>query len=221
MSKFFLFTFLWWLTGNPFLALLVLLLLLYAVDRRYIGLFPSITKPFKLSSRLNKLKQELKLSPHNTSDKVEVARILIEKKRYGEAKSYLEDVLQVMEDSADVWFEYGFCQLKLGDAISGEQLMQRALGLNPRVKYGEAYLRLGEAFARTNPEKAILYLEKFRQEQSSSCEAFYLAGQIYKQIGRMEEARGAYKEALNVYGALPRYKKKSERRWALLAKLKG
>jgi uncharacterized protein HemY len=47
MSKFILFSLLWWLVGNPFLALLILVVVIYALDRRFVGIFPSLTKPWK------------------------------------------------------------------------------------------------------------------------------------------------------------------------------
>ena len=59
-----------------------------------------------------------------------------------------------MEESADVHYEIGLCHLKLANIAKGESFMLKAIELNPRVKYGEAYLRLGEALAPASPERA-------------------------------------------------------------------
>jgi tetratricopeptide (TPR) repeat protein len=220
LSKFLVFSLLWYVTGNPFLAFIILLAIFYFLDRRFIGLTPNIFRPIQLSRRASRLRQMLHSNPHDTSAKLDLARILIERKKYREAADFLEQTLRVMEDSADVHYELGLCRLKLGDLKQGEELMQKALQLNPRVRYGEPYLRLGEAYAQLNPEKAVVYLESFKKLHSSSCEAYYRLGLLYRQLGRAEDSRQAFQETLAIYRGLPKYSRRQQRRWALLAKLK-
>jgi tetratricopeptide (TPR) repeat protein len=220
LTKILAFSFLWYLTGNPFLAIIILLIVFYVLDRRYVGIMPNIFRPLQLRSRAKRLKQDLGANPHNTSVKLDLARNLIERKKYHEALPYLEQTMSVMEDSADVHYELGLCQLKLGDLAKGESLMQRAIELNPKVKYGEPYLRLGEALAGVNPAKAVAYLEQFRELQTSSCEAYYRLGQLYQQLGRTSDAKRAFQDTLDIYRALPRYSRRQQRRWAWLARLK-
>ncbi|SDC18873.1 Tetratricopeptide repeat-containing protein [Paenibacillus sp. UNCCL117] len=221
MSKVFIFILLTWLLGNPFIALIVLLLIVYMLDRRFIGLTPSFLKPLKRGSRLRKLRDELRLSPHHTSTKHEIARILMEQKKYDAAYELLTEVHRVMDDSADVLSELGICQLMRGHRDEGETLILQAVAINPRVKYGDPFLKLGEAYAGTDPERAIGYLERFREVNSSSCEAYYRLGQLYQQLGRAEEARRSFRETVELYRGLPKYKRRHERRWALMARFKG
>ncbi|AEI40078.1 tetratricopeptide repeat protein [Paenibacillus mucilaginosus] len=221
MSKFLLFGLLFWLTGNPFVAILVLLVIFYVLDRRFVGITPSIFKPIQRMRRLSRLKEELRMNPHHTSTKLDIARIYMEQRKYADAKELLGQVLAVMEDSADVLSELGICELKLGRPEEGERLILEAVERNPRVKYGEPYLRLGEAFAERDKEKAVGYLQRFREVNSSSCEAYYRLGQLYRQLGRDEEARGAFREAVELYRGLPKYKRRHERRWALLARFRS
>ena len=221
MSKVFGFGLLWWLTGNPFAALLILLVILYVLERRFVGLSPSLARPVRIRRRLRKIRQELALNPHNNSLKSEAARLLIEMKRYGEAKQLLDDALKQVDDSAELRVDAAICRLKLGELPEGEALMMEALEMNPRVRYGEPYLRLAEAFADRDREKALGYLQTFSGLQSSSCEAYYRLGVLLEKTGKPDEAKKAFREALVTYRSLPRYKKRSERRWALLARLKG
>ncbi|MEW9698433.1 tetratricopeptide repeat protein [Paenibacillus sp. SI8] len=220
LTKLLAFGLLWRLTGNPFIALIILLVILYVLDRRFVGLTPNIFRPFQLSRKASRLRQDLHANPHNTSAKLELARILIERKKYSEALPYLEQSLNMMQDSADVHYEIGLCCLKLGDLPRGESFMLKAIELNPRVKYGEPYLRLGEALAAVSAEKAVTYMEQFRDVHSSSVEAYYRLGQLYQQLGRGEEAKRAYREALDIHRGLPRYSRRQQRRWALLARFK-
>lgn len=222
VSKFLLFSALWWLTGNPFVALLTILIILYLLDMRFVRLFPDITKPFKRNRNIARLKQELRLNPHHTSAKLDLARMLMEKGEYQEALSYLKEIEPMMKESSEYLSDLGICQLKLGALEEGEKLISQALQENPRVKYGEPYLRLGEAFAKANQqEKALAYLEKVRSMHASSCEAYYKQGLLYQQLGQQDKAKNAFREAVEVYRGLPAYKRRSERRWAILSRLKG
>ncbi|OYD06892.1 tetratricopeptide repeat protein [Paludifilum halophilum] len=215
MGKFLLFGILWLLTGNPFISLLIILVVIYLLDRRFIGIFPSVTRPFQVNSRIRRLKQSLRLNPHNTSNKRELSRLLMEKKRFREAVPYLEEALTAIPDSAEIRAELGRCHLKLGEKNRGEELILEALEIDPRVQYGEPYLRLGEALSDSDRSKALSYLEQFKGINSSSCEAYYRLGRLYSQLDRREESRKSYQEAIDIYRSLPKYKKRSERRWAL------
>jgi tetratricopeptide (TPR) repeat protein len=220
LLKFLAFGLLWRLVGNPFLALLILLIILYVLDRRFIGLTPNIFKPFQLRRRASRLRTELHANPHHTSAKLELARNLLQRNKFQEALPYLEQALPIMEDSADVHYEIGLCYLKLGDLKKGEGFMLQAIELNPRVKYGEAYLRLGEALAPVAPERAVWLIEQFRDLHSSSVEAYYRLGLLYQQLGRGNDAKATFREALDIYRGLPRYSRRQQRRWAMLARFK-
>lgn len=206
--------------GNPFTALLVLLIVLYFLDRRFVGFLPNLFKPIRTARQITNLKQELKISPFNHSLKGELARLYLERKKYADAKLYLEEMYQENPDSDEIRADLGVCYIKLGDVNQGEELLLQALKGNPRVKYGAPYLYLAEAFTSTNVSKATQYMEQFKQIQSSSCEAYYRLGQLYEVVERKQDAIAAYQEAVEVYRALPKYKKKTERRFAFLAWLK-
>lgn len=215
MLKFSLFLLLAWVFGNPFIAILVLLILLYALDRRYVGLTPSFYKPLKRRARIRKLKQHIVQSPNDVSAKHELARLLIEKKSYKEALKLLVPLQHTLEDSAEFWDDLGTAYLQTGDEENGETCITRALELNPKVKYGAPYLRLAALYSNSRTEQALACLEDFAGIQSSSCEAYFRLAAINKQLGRMEEAKGAIEEGLRVYRMLPRYKKRQERGWAV------
>ncbi|ACT00125.1 tetratricopeptide repeat protein [Paenibacillus sp. JDR-2] len=216
MGKLFLlFVFFTWLFGNPIIAIIALLFIVYVIDRRFIGLTPSLLKPIRRSSRLSKLKKHIAQSPNDTSAKVEIARILIEKKKYREALNLLEPLERMLDDSAEYWDDLGLCQMQTGQPEAGEAAMSKALLLNPRVKYGAPYLRLASYYSKLDAERALSYIEAFQEIHSSSCEAYYRLADIYEQMSRKEDAMEAVSEGLRIYRSLPRYKKRVERKWAL------
>lgn len=122
-----LFGLLWTLLGNPFLALLVLLAVLYFLDRRFVGLTPSFTKPLRRRSRIAALRRELDANPSNSGSRLELARLQLERKRYAEARSTLEPLREslLMEDSAEFWDDYGTSLLHTGREEEGRRRSAR------------------------------------------------------------------------------------------------
>nr|WP_246627978.1 hypothetical protein [Paenibacillus oenotherae] len=210
----------WWLFGNPFLALIVLLVLLYALDRRFVGVTPSIVKPYRRLRMIGRLRQQAAMNPNDIPAKHELGRLLVERKRYKEAKEWLMPLQDALEQSAEYWDDLGSCLAGLSETAAAEAAINNALAINPRVKYGAPYLRLASLYAKSDPARAIGYLQSFRHIQSSSCEAYYRLAGMYRELGRKEDEKEALAECRSIYRMLPRYKKRSERKWALMAWLR-
>ncbi|WP_440118768.1 tetratricopeptide repeat protein [Paenibacillus sp. QZ-Y1] len=215
LIKFLIFGLLWRIVGNPFVAVLIFLVILYFLDRRYVGVFPSFMKPLKRMRNVSRLRQQLAMNPNEVSSKLDLARLLIERKRYSEAHALLLELERPYEHSAEYWEALGTTELHLGKVVEGEHHILQALDINPRVKYGQPYLTLAGAFKETERDKSLEYVHQFQEIHSSSSEAYYLLGSVYRSLGRTADAKQAYEQSLNVYRSLPKYKKRQERRWAV------
>ncbi|MWV43617.1 tetratricopeptide repeat protein [Paenibacillus sp. HJL G12] len=220
MGKIFGFILLWRLLGNPFLAILVILVIVYLLDRRFVGVLPSLTKPFKRMGQISKLRTQISMNPNDVSSKHELARLLIDRKRDAEAQKLLESIEYQSEDSAEFWDDLGTVYLRQGNIQQGEAYILKALEINPRVKYGRPYLRLADVYKNSDRDKAVDYVHRFQEIQSSSCEGFYLLGMMYKALDRKNEAKEAFQESIHIYRSLPKYKKRQERKWAVLSLMK-
>ena len=188
--KFLIFGLLWQIIGNPFLAILILLVILYFLDRRFVGVFPSFTKPLKRMRNISRLKQQLALNPNEVSSKLELARLLIERKRYSEAYAFCLNWNALMNSLPNTE-ALGTTELYLGKVSEGERHILQALDINPRVKYGQPYLNLATTFKDTDRDKALHYVQQFQEIHSSSSEAFYLLGSVYRSLGRNNDAKQA------------------------------
>ncbi|GAB6926048.1 hypothetical protein JCM10914A_00310 [Paenibacillus sp. JCM 10914] len=206
---------LFYIIGNPLIAIVVLLLILYFLDRRFVGVFPSLSKPIKRARNISKLRAQIAASPSDVSSRHELARLLIERRKYTEALKILESISNHYQDSAEYWDDVGTARLRTGNLVQGEADILHALKLNSRVKYGRPYLRLADALSDSDREKALRYLEQFHSSHSSSSEAYYLLGYTYQLVGKPENAKTSYKESIDVYRSLPKYKKRQERKWAV------
>lgn len=217
MIKFFLFSLLWMLTGNPIIAIIVLLIVYYFIDRRYVGLLPSISGPFKRMSRASNLRRILSMNPHDMSAKYELARLLMERKQFRQALKLLDSMSPSMQEEAYVRADKGVCQLELGKLDEGENLIVEAMSRDPGTHYGEPYLRLAAALTATNPEQSLSYLEKFQERNVSSCESLYRLGYLQHQLQQTSNAKAAFQECITTYRTLPKFRKRQERRWVLFA----
>ncbi len=218
--KFLLFYLIWRITGNPFLAIIVLLIIFYFVDRRYIGLLPSLTRPVRRWARISNLHKQIQMNPHDMPARLELARSYIETRKYQQALRLLENISHSMEGDVEVLYEKGVCFLALGQLEEGEQLIRKALECDERIGYGDPYLQMATAFAQVNPQKALSYLEEFQKRNFSSCESYYRLALLQASFGNKNASRKALEQCLQTYRGLPRFRKRTERRWAALARLR-
>lgn len=220
MAKFFIFMILFRLIGNPIIALIVLFAIIYLLDRRYVGVLPSMTKPFRRGRNISRLRSLIAINSFDASAKRDLARLLIERRKFQEAYDLLLAIQPSSQNSAEFWDDLGTALIGLGQLEQGEEHILRALSLNHRVRYGQPYLRLAMAWKERDPHKALNYTEKFKEIQSSSSEAYYLLGTLYLSINQKEKARQAFDESISLYRTLPKYKKRQERKWSVKSQFK-
>lgn len=218
MSKILLFLLLTYVFGNPFIGLIVLLILLYFLDRQFVGVFPSITKPLKNARQRSALAKEIALNPHHARNRLDLGILWIEKGKYAKALPYLETAAQRLDDMAEAHYYYGLALLQTGEEELGLASIEKALALNPRVVYGEPYLVLAQHYrSKGEANQAKAALQSFHGINSSSSEAYYRLGEIHREAGEKDSARRAYEEAIENYRLSPKFIRKKERRWAVLA----
>lgn len=220
MGKFFLLYFILAILGNPIVALIVVLVIFLLLDRRYTRWFPRVVRKVKNGQKLRQLLKELEANPHNVTDKLEVGRLYAERKRFEKAIPYLEGALVRIETHAEGLFYLGWSFLQTGRVDVGIAKIEEALELNPRVRYGEPYLRLAEYYRGHGDYTAALHsLQRANEAGLSSAQIEYRKGQLFTQLGNKEKASEAFNTAIQYYRTSPKYLKKEERRWALLARL--
>ena len=77
------------IVGNPILALAILILFWWAIDRFTLGILPD---PFRIVGRLRRiglLRRSLSHNPHDLRVRVELADLLVARKKYREATDVL------------------------------------------------------------------------------------------------------------------------------------
>jgi tetratricopeptide (TPR) repeat protein len=214
MGRFFLFALLTWITGNPLLAVLVIVALSLP------GWWAGSRWAFRLSRKARawgeagRLRRSLAINPHDAKARTDLGAILARQGRFREARAELEQALPRVDDLPDANYYLGLCLLNDGDADRGRELVERALAINPKFGYGEPHLRLGDFHVgRKELEPAATRYRQATEIYGSSVEAWYKLGQTLHDLERRAEAREALREAIASYRTAPWYRRSDDRPW--------
>ena len=220
MSKFILFVFLSWLTGNPIIAVIIILVVYLAIDRTYYGFVPDPLKAFRVAGRIRELQRTVMINPHDARSLKELGIFMIEKKNWQEALEYFTRASSKMSDDPEFNYYCGIALARSGDIEGGRALVDSALLASPGLKYGDPLLAMAEVYIDNGSYNAAeSYLERFLKTRLSSSQGLFQMGFVKMKTGRIDEGREYLRKAVAVFKDAPRYKRKMERKWAWKAKL--
>lgn len=219
LSKFFLFYLLYWLLGNPFIAILVILIIYFTIDRTFFGFIPDPFKAFKKAGRIRELQKTILINPHDARSLKELGICMIEKNDYRKAREFLEKAAAKLSDDPEFNYYYGLSMARCGEIQKGRALVDAAVKNSPGLKYGEPFLMLAEVYIDNGDySSALPLLKNFETIHSSSSRGFYQMGLARLKLGMKEEGTKYLKKAVEVFKAAPRFKRKVDRKWAWKAR---
>jgi tetratricopeptide (TPR) repeat protein len=219
MNRLFFFFLLSWLLHNPILALIIVAALSLPGYLYASGWMVRLLRRFRHWQEIQRLRETVAINPHNVAAQTNLGRELALAGRPREALDHLRAAEPRSADSAETLYFLGYSLLALGDWSQGSDYIQRALEIDPKFRYGEPYLRLGDYhLERGRLAEALPYYETFRSIHTSSAEGLYKLGRCYKEVGRSAEAREALAAAVGAFRTGPRYKRREDRPWFRRAK---
>lgn len=220
VSKFILFVLLSWLTGNPIIAVLIILAVYLAIDRTYYGFVPDPFKAFKVAARIRELGRMVLINPHDARSLKELGIFMVERKNWRKAIEYFTRACSKMSDDPEFNYYYGIALAGNGDIGKGRALVDSALLASPGLKYGDPYLAMAEVYIDNGEYgSAEPFLEQFLRTRLSSTRGLFQMGLVKIKTGKSDEGREYLRKAIAVFKDSPRYKRKIERKWAWKAKL--
>jgi tetratricopeptide (TPR) repeat protein len=218
MGRLFLFGLITWVTGNPFLALVVVLLITAAGYGYVFGSLFRIPRAVNRWRAIRELDRVVQTNPHDATARADLGRLLVEAGQPGRAVSHLEMARARAPEVVENTYYLGAARLGLGDGAGGRPLVEEALGRDPRLGYGEPHLRLANYYLdHGQPAEALVHLERFRELHASSVEGRYKLARAYLATGQGDRARASLDDAVRAYRGAPGFKRREERLWRLRA----
>jgi tetratricopeptide (TPR) repeat protein len=218
MGKLLLFGVITWVTGNPVIALVIVLVASAAGYGAVSGRLYRIPRAVERHLTIRELDRTVLTNPHDAAAQADLGRLLVEAGRPARALAHLEVAHARAPEVAETAYYLGAARLRLGDAVRGRPLIEEALARDPRIRYGEPHLRLADYYLdHGQPAEALIHLGRFTELHASSVEGQYKLARAYLATGQVDHARVALDEALGAYRAAPRFKRREERLWRLRA----
>jgi tetratricopeptide (TPR) repeat protein len=184
---------------------------------------PFIPDPWvlvKTFGRIQTLGAQIGANPANVSARRDLAELWLERLRPRRALSLLDQARQRDPNSAELLYLTGVARLRSGDAEGALEPLIKAVEIDARIRFGEAYLAAAEALVTLSRfEEAADVLERYVNVNSSSVQGFVWLSEVRRQRGDREGARKALREALATWSQVPGFRRRAELRWWLRAQL--
>jgi tetratricopeptide (TPR) repeat protein len=196
-------------------SVLILIVVVF-VARRWL---PDPILYFRHAGRVNSLQQQVELNPANATARAQLAEIWLAKRRPRRAIPLLQQALQRDEKSAELRYLLGVAFVRAGKPSEALEPLAAALAADPKLRYGSAYLAIGDALAAVGRnEEAIEAYQRFIKINTSSLEGYCKLARVLRRSGDTAGADKTCREAVDTYRVLPRYQRRKQFGWWLRAK---
>ena len=213
------FSILWWLTGNP-LAAAILLLLGYAVADWYtFGFLRGLGHALRNLRRAPPLARQIAVNPHDRRARVELGEILVEQGRFARAIEVLRPAAQQDPHDLPALYALGMACLRTGRIEEGELFLREVHGADPDFRLGRTPLELGAHRLRRGDAKgAVGPLAAYVATHPHRVEGHYLLSCALRRSGDPAGAERERGRAWEEYDTALPYQRRMERRWAWRAR---
>jgi tetratricopeptide (TPR) repeat protein len=213
------FSLLWWITGNP-LAAAILLLLGYAVADWYsFGFLRGVAHAVRNLRRAPRLARQLAVNPHDRRARVELGEILVEQGRFARAIEVLRPAAQQDPHDLSALYPLGIACLRTGRVEEGELFLRELHGADPGFRLGRARLEMGaDRLRRGDAKGAVEPLSEYVAAHPHRAEGHYLLSRALRRSGDVAGAERERQRAWEEYDTALPYQRRMERRWAWRAR---
>ena len=175
-----------------------------------LGLMRGSMHGFSRRRRINTLRATILENP-SAGNYEELGDLLLEEKKYREARDCFDRALGSRTDHVDPFYRRGISAFELGDAAAALPDLERVVKSDPKYDYSRARLFYARALAaggRTEEAASV-----FESLTEGTTEAVCYAAEFFAQHGRKEEARALVERIKARKHTMPAYQKRRERPW--------
>jgi tetratricopeptide (TPR) repeat protein len=207
------------LTGNPILAGVIVLLVWWVADRFTLGILPD---PFRFTRRWMRaatLRRQLAANPSDRRARLELAALLLERKRYADALALVKPNVEAGDHDPSTLFVMAQACLGTGHAEQGELFLDEVIERDPNFRMGEVHLERGRwRLQRKDAQGALRALQELASARPGTVEGKVLLARAQRALGDDAAAAKARREAWREYASAPRFQRRRDRLWAWRAK---
>jgi tetratricopeptide (TPR) repeat protein len=203
-----------YLTGNPLVGLAIVLAAVWLGDRSTFRILPSPARTFARWRRADALRRALAVNPHDRRARLELADLVLAR-RPAEAASLARANVEAGDEDVHTLFLLGAGYARCGEADAAERVLGAARALEPGFRMGEIDLELGRLrLARGDAAGAREAAERLVLARPGSVQARWILASALRRLGDVAGVERARAAALAEYRAMPRFRRREERRWA-------
>ena len=167
---------------------------------------------FSRRSRIRKLRV-LVLDNPSAGNYEELGDLLLEEKKYREARECFDHALSVRTDHVDPFYRRGIAAFELGDTAAALPDLEHVVKSDPKYDYSRARLYYARALAAQNRTDEAVAIYQALVGNSGTTEALCYAAEYFAQHGRKDEARELVERIQARKRTMPAYQKRRERPW--------
>jgi len=143
----------------------------------------------------------------------ELGELLLEEKRYRDAKDAFDRALAVRTDSIDPFYRRGIAEFELRDDEAAVADLRRVTAADPKYDFSRASCLLGRSLARLGrTEEAMAVFDRIAQS-ATGAEPLVFAAQFFADNARPAEALEIAREIATRDATMPSYQKRRDRAW--------
>lgn len=179
------------------------------------GDFSGVRHSFKAPSRRRRIAMLRALVRENPSagNYEELGELLLENKRYAEAREAFDHALSSRTDSIHTFYFRGIAEFELGLNDAAISDLQHVVDVEPKHDYSRAMCLLAQAFARSGRTSEATELFDKLVATSTAPESLTAAAEFYIEQGRGNEARDIVESVLARRATMPAYQKRRDAKW--------
>ena len=182
-----------------------------------LGLMGNSFKGFSRRKRIRML-QALVLDNPSAGNYEELGDLLLEEKRYKEARDCFDHALGQRTDSIDPFYRRGMAAFELGDAAAAVPDLARVVKENPKYDYWRAQLYYARSLAAIGRSDDAATAFRNLINTTTTTEALCHAAEFFAQQNQKEEAKSLLDRITARVPTMPAYQKRRERPWLRRAK---
>lgn len=159
------------------------------------------------------------LNPRDADAHYQLGLIYLQRRQYDDAEERFRKAVAIQPQEADYHLQLGRVLTEQGKNEEALRHFQFAVQYDKNVSRGEGWRDLGSTLFKLGrlPE-AGQALSHYTDQRPYDPEGLYYYGATLKAMGKSEQARGLFQQAIEAVHTAPSYRRGQLRKWARLAK---